>query len=308
MSETVGKGKRLRVFAPAKLNLGLEVHGRRADGYHEIETIYQALDWGDWLEFSKTSEDKEFRLSIHGLPLDDGPTNSLRRAHALLAAARPGAMGGTRVRLEKRIPLGAGLGGGSSDAAAALVGLNRLWNLGLGAEALAALALELGSDVPFFLQGGTAIGRGRGERLEALPPLRLGAFLLVNPGFAIATPWAYEHLRLGLTGNPYRISLEQVKVYLARFPAPGMVLRNRLEDVVYPAYPVLYDIARALEAAGAVHAQMSGSGATVFGTFPDREAAGRAGALLAPRWQAWVAGPRPQGIGLEDSGNAESTG
>lgn len=299
MNETTGSERVLRVFAPAKLNLGLEVHGRRPDGYHEIETLFQALDWGDRLEFSKAPLDSGLRLSIQGLPLEDGPANSLRRAHALLAAARPGAMGGTRVRLDKRIPLGAGLGGGSSDAAAALVGLNRLWTLGLDDAELAALALELGSDVPFFLRGGTAIGRGRGERLEALPPLRKGAFLLVNPGFAIATAWAYEHLRLGLTGNPYRISLEQVKVYLSRFPAPGMVLRNRLEDVVYPAYPVLFEIVKALEGAGAVQALMSGSGATIFGTFPDREAAGRAGALLAPRWQTWVAGPRPQGIGFD---------
>ncbi len=299
MSEVAGSGRVLRVFAPAKLNLGLEVHGRRPDGYHEIETIFQALDWGDRLELSKDPLDSGLRLSIQGLPLDDGPANSLRRAHALLAAARTGAMGGTRVRLDKRIPLGAGLGGGSSDGAAMLVGLNRLWKLGLGDAELAALALELGSDVPFFLQGGTAIGRGRGERLEPLPPLRKGAFLLVNPGFAIATAWAYEHLRLGLTGNPYRISLEQVKVYLSRFPAPGMVLRNRLEDVVYPAYPVLFEIVKALEGAGAVQALMSGSGATIFGTFPDREAAGRAGALLAPRWQTWVAGPRPQGIGFD---------
>jgi 4-diphosphocytidyl-2-C-methyl-D-erythritol kinase len=299
MSEATGSERVLRVFAPAKLNLGLEVHGRRPDGYHEIETLFQALDWGDRLEFSKAPLDSGLRLSIQGLPLEDGPANSLRRAHALLAAARPGAMGGTRVRLDKRIPLGAGLGGGSSDAAAVLVGLNRLWTLGLDDAELAALALELGSDVPFFLRGGTAIGRGRGERLEALPPLRKGAFLLVNPGFAIATVWAYEHLRLGLTGNPYRISLEQVKVYLSRFPAPGMVLRNRLEDVVYPAYPVLFEIVKALEGAGAVQALMSGSGATIFGTFPDREAAGRAGELLAPRWQTWVAGPRPQGIGFD---------
>jgi len=308
MSGGASGAGRLRVFAPAKLNLGLEVHRRRPDGYHEIETLFQTLDWGDRLEFSKASNHNDLRLAIQGLPLEDGPENSVRRAHALLAQARPGAMGGTRVLLDKRIPLGAGLGGGSSDAAAALLALNRLWNLGLSDEELAAMALALGSDVPFFLQGGTAIGRGRGERLEPLPPLRRGAFLLVNPGFTVATAWAYEHLRLGLTGNPYRISLEQVKVYLARFPVPGMVLRNRLEDVVYPAYPVLFDIVNALEGAGAVHAQMSGSGATIFGTFPDREAAGRAGALLAPRWQTWVAGPRPQGIGFEDSGGAESTG
>lgn len=288
--------QQLRALAPAKLNLGLEVQRRRPDGFHEIETIYQSLDWGDTIEFSKLPIESGLRLELHGLPLADTPDNSLRRAYALVSAACPRRMGGTRIRLEKRIPLGAGLGGGSSDGAAVLLGLNRLWDLDLSREELAALALELGSDAPFFLLGGTVIGRGRGERLEPLPALHQGAFVLVSPGFAVSTAWAYEHLRLGLTGNPYRISLEQVKVYLSRFPAPGMVLRNRLEDVVFPAYPVLFDIVKALEAAGAVHALMSGSGSTVFGTFPDRAAAGRAGQLLAERWQTWVAAPGPQGI------------
>ncbi|MBM4117854.1 4-(cytidine 5'-diphospho)-2-C-methyl-D-erythritol kinase [bacterium] len=289
-------GSSLRALAPAKLNLGLEVQRRRPDGFHEIETIYQSLDWGDRLEFSKLPTGKGLRLERQGLSLPDGPDNSLRRAHALLERACPGAMGGTRIRLDKRIPLGAGLGGGSSDGATALLGLKRLWDLDLSPAALAGLALELGSDAPFFLLGGTAVGRGRGERLEPLPALRQGAFTLVNPGFPVSTAWAYEHLRLGLTGNPYRVSIEQVKAYLSRFPAPGMVLRNRLEDVVFPAYPVLFDIVKALEEAGAVHALMSGSGATIFGSFPDREAAGRAGALLAARWQTWVAAPGPQGI------------
>ncbi|MCB9514829.1 MAG: 4-(cytidine 5'-diphospho)-2-C-methyl-D-erythritol kinase [Candidatus Krumholzibacteriia bacterium] len=299
MSDASRLPERVEAFAPAKLNLGLEVLRRRPDGYHDIETLFQTVDWGDRLVFTRRPDKADLELRITGQPLADETHNTARRAYALLRETRPGRLGGVRVDLDKRIPVGAGLGGGSSDGAAALLALNRLFGLDLDAATLGRLALELGSDVPFFLAGGTAIGRGRGERLEALPPLHRGAFLLVHPGFSVSTAWAYEHLRLGLTGHPYRISVEQVKVYLSRFPVPGMVLKNRLEDVVFPAYPVLSDIVESLEEAGAVQALMSGSGATLFGTFRDREAAARAGVLLAERWQTWVVAPRTQGIGLD---------
>ena len=289
----------IKAFAPAKVNLGLEVLKRRRDGFHEIETLFQTLDFGDEIEFRKDPDLKGLRLSLAEGNLPDRPDNTIRRAYELLRGARPGRLGGVRARLWKRIPVGGGLGGGSSDGAATLIALNRLWKLALTAEELEALALELGSDVPFFLKGGTAVAGGRGELLRQLSPLCQGAFLLVMPEISISTAWAYEHLRLGLTGNPYRVSVEQVKVYLSRFPSSGMVLKNRLEDVVFPAYPVFDEITEALEDAGAVHALMSGSGSTVFGTFVDRTAAEIAGEALEARWRVKVAGPRTAGIGLD---------
>ncbi|MBN2171894.1 MAG: 4-(cytidine 5'-diphospho)-2-C-methyl-D-erythritol kinase [Candidatus Krumholzibacteriota bacterium] len=289
----------MRAFAPAKLNLGLEILHRRHDGYHEIETLFQALDLGDSLEFHNLPGDIRLQLAIEGLSVPAAPENLVSRAFRLLAARFPGRARGCAVRLVKRIPVGGGLGGGSSDAAAALKALDRLWGLDLEPAEMSELALELGSDVPFFLVGGTAIGRGRGERLLPLPPLRRGAFLLVYPGIQISTKWVYEHLKMGLTRNLYRISVEQVKAYLLRFPASGMVMRNRLEDVVFPSHPVLGEVVAVLERVGAVHVAMTGSGATVFGTFPDRSAADTARSSLGERWQSQVSGPHPGGVELE---------
>jgi 4-diphosphocytidyl-2-C-methyl-D-erythritol kinase len=289
----------VRAFAPAKLNLGLEILHQRHDGYHEIETLFQALDLGDSLEFHSLHGDIRLQLSIEGLSVPAAPENLVSRAFRLLAARFPGQARGCAVHLVKRIPVGGGLGGGSSDAAAALMALDRLWGLDLEPAEMANAALELGSDVPFFLVGGTAIGRGRGERILPLPPLRRGAFLLVYPGIQISTQWVYEHLKMGLTRNLYRISVEQVKAYLLRFPASGMVIRNRLEDVVFPSHPVLGEVVADLERVGAVHVAMTGSGATVFGTFPDRFAADAARSSLGERWQSQVSVPHPGGVELE---------
>ena len=139
----------------------------------------------------------------------------------------------------------------------------------------------------------------RREFLKLAAVLTGSAFLLVNPGLSISTSWAYNHLKMGLTGNLYRIRVEQVKAYLSRFPAPGMVIKNRLEDVVFPAYPVLGEIVAALKRVGAVHAVMSGSGATVFGSFPDRSSAERARAKMGDEWQSWVACPHPSGARVD---------
>jgi len=291
----------LRAFAPAKVNLGLEVIRQRRDGYHDIETIFQAVDLFDELTFQETDSTGELRLEVEGARLPEGPENLVCRAHRLLVAKTGTDPPGVRVRLLKRIPVGSGLGGGSSDAAATLLALNRLWRLNLPQSELSALAAQLGSDVPFFLIGGTAIGRGRGERLEALPHLRRGAFLMVNPGFDISSAWAYGQIKLGLTRNPYRISVEQVKAFLARFPASGMVMKNRLEDAVFPAHPSLGEIEEALRECGAVHVSMSGSGSTLFGTFADAARAEIAREDLGDRWLSWVARPLPGGVRLEDA-------
>ena len=238
-------------------------------------------------------------MKVQGIPLPVNSENIVHRAWQLLAHRAPADFPGLEIILEKNIPVGAGLGGGSSDAAATLLALDRFWRLEMEHSELADLALELGSDVPFFLRGGTAVGRGRGEKLETLSPLSQGAFLLVNPGFAVSTEWVFGQIRLGLTRNPYRINLEQVKPFLARFPAPGMVLKNRLEDVVFPSYPQMEEIEEKLREAGAVHVAMTGSGATVFGTFSDDAEAGKAREDLGDRWWSRVARPFPSGVRLE---------
>ncbi len=291
----------LRAYAPAKINLGLEVVRQRRDGYHDIETIFQTIDFCDELIFHESSEPASFRLDIQGIKAPEGGDNLVSQAWSLMREKAGKSPRGLRLELIKRIPLGSGLGGGSSDAAAMLMGLNRFWRLNLTQEDLLEMAAQLGSDVPFLLSGGTAIGRGRGEKLEALISLHQGAFLLVNPGIAISSAWAYEQIKLGLTRNPYRISVEQVKAFINRFPDPGMVLKNRLEDVVFPAYPVMGEIAEALDEAGAVQVSMSGSGSTLYGTFPNVAHAEKVREGLEDKWMSWVARPLPNGVRLEEA-------
>lgn len=169
----------VEVLAPAKVNLSLEVLGRRADGYHELMTVFQAIDLCDVLTIE---ESDTLSLTVEG----DAPAseeNLVLRATRALWARSPGR--GARLHLQKEIPAGAGLGGGSSDAAAALVGLNRLWAAGLGQEELVGIGRELGADVPFFLYGGAALGAGRGDVIEPLPPARGVWFVLSTPPFAL---------------------------------------------------------------------------------------------------------------------------
>lgn len=289
----------LRVFSPAKLNLGLEIIRQRPDGFHDLETVFQAIDFGDDLEFSREKGFEGLRLEVGGLPLSTGPDNLICQAWDLLRPLLPPGEQGLKVHLHKRIPPGSGLGGGSSNAAATLKALDRLWSLKLSAKQMGDLALQLGSDVPFFLQGGTAIGRGRGEILEPLVPLSNGAFLLLFPGISVSTAWAFSQVKLGLTRHSYRIRVEQVKAFLARFPSPAMVLKNRLEDAVVPSYPQMGTAAEALAESGAVHVSMSGSGSCLFGTYPDVRSAEEVLETLKERWECRVASPFPRGAGFD---------
>jgi 4-diphosphocytidyl-2-C-methyl-D-erythritol kinase len=254
--------RRMQVKAPAKLNLFLRVVGRRADGFHELETVFQWIDLADELTFVSGDE---LRLTGGCEAAPPGPENLVLRAAAALREAT-GFRGGASIHLEKRVPVGAGLGGGSSDAAAALVALNRLWDLGLGAAKLAELAAGLGSDVPFALWGGTALGRGRGEILEALatPPLW---FVLVRPPFAVVTARAYTLYRPAIV-TP---SVESFLAALASADPERLapLLRNDLEAGVFGEWPELAALREKLLEAGALGARMTGSGSVVFGLARD---------------------------------------
>jgi 4-diphosphocytidyl-2-C-methyl-D-erythritol kinase len=276
--------------APAKINLDLRVLGRRADGYHELRTIFQALRLHDTVTVEASRG--PFTLDGDGsrMPLDR--TNlAWRAADALWAAAgRKGDAHGVRMRLQKRIPSRAGLGGGSSDAAAALVALTRLWRLRMTRESLLRVAAELGADVPFFLVGGTALGLGRGEQLFPLPDLPSRIVVLALPDLGVSTADAYGWLaeaRANKSGRrlvpdgpgpPAWIDL------VTRLDA----CRNDLETAVEPRHPVLTTIRTVLETSGAESARMSGSGSAVFGLFRQSNAARRAVALLKARGVASV--------------------
>ena len=245
----------------AKVNLALEVLGKRGDGYHEIATVLQAVDL-----FDRLTVDPDETLSLHTddpeLPTDDG--NLVMRAARLLQKAA-GVDRGARLRLHKRIPVAAGLGGGSSDAAAALTGLNRLWGLRWPRPRLQELAVELGMDVPFFLGTGRAVARGRGEQLATLPGGGGYALVLVNPRAPLSTKEVYGRVPVGWHAEP--TATERVIEALRRrnVGVLAAALTNNLERVVEPVLPVIGRMKAALLAAGALGAIMSGSGPTVFG-------------------------------------------
>ncbi|HTI56123.1 MAG TPA: 4-(cytidine 5'-diphospho)-2-C-methyl-D-erythritol kinase [Verrucomicrobiae bacterium] len=261
MSKRSRGSQALVLRTSAKVNLALEVLGKRGDGYHEIATVLQAVDLFDRL----TMETADI-LSLHAddpeLPTDDG--NLVMRAARLLQKAA-GIEKGARLRLQKRIPVAAGLGGGSSDAAAALLGLNRLWGLRWPRARLQELAVELGMDVPFFLGTGRAVARGRGERLQALPGGGGYALVLVNPRTPLSTREVYGRVPAGWHAEP--TGTERVIEALRRrnVAALAAALTNNLERVVEPVLPVIGRMKAALLAAGALGAIMSGSGPTVFG-------------------------------------------
>jgi 4-diphosphocytidyl-2-C-methyl-D-erythritol kinase len=286
------KIRNLTAKAPAKLNLRLKVTGRRPDGYHELVSLMVPIDICDVLEFQVSSEGVE--LLWEGLPVPVDEHNLVRRA-AEAFFERSGVAGGLTVKVSKNIPVAAGMGGGSSDAAATLLSLNRLWSGPLSPETLRELALQLGADVPFFLESRPSIARGIGEVLEPAERWPELWYLIVTPPFQVSTAWVYGNLRLGLTSNEYdRIKKELGKERLVI----SQFLENDLESVTSAKFPILGRIKETLLDAGAEGALMTGSGPSVFGVFSSRDQAEQARArivthdfgmvMLATDWKGQV--------------------
>jgi 4-diphosphocytidyl-2-C-methyl-D-erythritol kinase len=257
----------IQIQSHAKINWILEVLSKREDGYHELRTIYQTVSLHDQLRITATQGPIEIVCKDTRVPCDE--TNLAFKAAALLRQAASTSKG-ARIEIEKLIPVAAGLGGGSSNAAATLLGLVKLWQIEIDERELTRIAAELGSDVPFFLIGGTALGVGRGEEVSPIEQLHCEHLLLVNPGFAVSTRDAYEKLsRLTRPDAAFNIPL----ALLAAKGISGLplVARNDLEDAVLAAHPEIAEVKRRLSSFGARHAQMSGSGATVFGVFDNSQ-------------------------------------
>lgn len=307
----------LTAWAPAKINLHLEVLGLRADGYHELAMVMQTIDLLDALELS-SSADGVIALSCDRPDLPTDGSNLIVKAAELLRvrAGRPEL--GARIRLRKRIPVGAGLAGGSSDAAAALVGLNALWNLGFGGAELHAMATRLGSDVPFCLAGGTQLCFGRGERLEPVSVDHApgpAVLLIKHPGVSVSTPWAYARCRQQ-RGRSYlsgEEAFERRREALRRGPllqalrqgGPLPPLRNDLQAVVEPEQDtVRAALALLRRLPDTLAVAMSGSGPSVFALFAAVDQARSAeaqlaGELRAAGWESWACGFRATGVMLE---------
>jgi 4-diphosphocytidyl-2-C-methyl-D-erythritol kinase len=259
---------RRRWPAPAKLNLFLHVVGRRADGYHLLQTVFRLIDLVDWLEFAPR-EDGAIRLAqaLPGVPEEDDLT--VRAAKLLRAAA--GSRAGATIAVEKRIPIGGGLGGGSSDAATTLIALNRLWGTGLSRPDLSALAVRLGADIPFFLLGQNAFAEGIGERLTPLD-LEPSWYVVITPQLSVSTREIFGSAALTRDTKPLTIT--------AFFAGLG---RNDLEPVVCGKFP---QVARALEwLKGHGDARMSGSGASVFAAFRTESEARAVVARIPGEWR-----------------------
>ena len=270
----------VHIRAPAKINLGLEILGRRADGFHEIRTLFQALSLFDRILIRPRR--RGIRLACPGVECAPEENLAWRAAESVLSSK--GARGGIDISITKSIPAGGGLGGGSSDAAAVLLGGCLLLGLKPLREDLAGRAASLGSDVPFFLFSGAAVGRGRGEFVEPLqaepPPVTV---LLFDPGFPVSTAAVYGECRPRLTrgGRALTILLERWK---EGDPAGlGKAIYNDLEEPVLRRHPLLGEAKSMLRAAGAEGAQVTGSGACLFGIFSGPGAARKAALSLRRR-------------------------
>lgn len=288
--------RRVGIRTPAKLNLGLRLLSRRPDGYHEIETLFVPLDLCDQLRIERSPK-SGVQLQVRGAELPSGPENLVVRA----AEAACGALGvkpKLRIDLDKRIPVAAGLGGGSSDAAAVLLGVEALAGRTLPADEREALALEIGADVPFFLRPVPAVGRGRGERLELLESFPERWWVLVALPFEISTASAYRAAAAELT-LPQEAS--SIAALLGSSGLPSSP-RNDLEAVAQRAHPEIGASRRALETVGASVTGMSGSGPTVFGGFDER-----AGADAAAREVALPEGARAMAIRSPSSRQSRSS-
>jgi 4-diphosphocytidyl-2-C-methyl-D-erythritol kinase len=276
-------------LAPAKVNLGLAVHRRRPDGYHDIATLFLKISLVD--EVRLTAQPRE--IVVH-CEHPEVPSDARNLVHRAAVALQPGAPGqGVCLTLQKTIPVAAGLGGGSSDAAATLIGLNNLWGLGLSSTELAAYAARLGADVPFFLLPAVAaMGYGRGDDLEPVACPRTFYLVLVKPPIAVSTAWVYQQLRFELTAPPKDTTILKQCLESGDIESLGAVCFNDLEAVVVRHVPVVQDIKRALMRPGVYGVCMSGSGPTVYALCPSWDVAHEVASAVRQRgWGVWVCQP-----------------
>lgn len=276
------------VKAPAKINLYLEIINKRSDGYHNIESVMHTISLFDILEFSEIQENKiEFVCDNFSLP--DNKKNLVYKA-AEKFKQHYKVDKGIKIKLTKNIPTGAGLGGGSSDAAATILALNKMWNINDTTENLELLGASLGADVPFFMTGGTAKISGIGDVVEKINTKFNGSFVLVKPDFGVSTPYAYSKVKFPLTNIR---KIDKIIGVLEKgefdFESAKDLFFNRFEDFIFDEYQEIKQIRKVLENFGCA-SLMSGSGATVFGLVHDKENIDFIlNELKKYGWNVWVA-------------------
>lgn len=266
--------KTLKLKAPAKVNYRLDVLRRRPDGYHDLRMIMQRIDLCDDIEIA-LSDTPGVRVTCGRDGVPDGPDNiAWRAADALLTIS--GRAVGLDIAITKNIPVAAGLGGGSSDGATVLMGVNELLNLGFSDERLMEIGVKLGADVPFFIFKKTALAEGIGDKLTAVEAISPVWLVLVNPHLHVSTGWVYQNLRLTARKDD-----DIIRRFYGKIEDVCAILANDLESVTIGRFPVIREIKERLLRVGACGSLMSGSGSTVFGLFKDEVAARRAAETLA---------------------------
>lgn len=273
----------ITVEGNAKINLTLDILGKRPDGYHEVSMVMQSVSLHDTVKLTKIPKGIELTLNVPGLEADE--RNLAWRAAALLLRERQ-VEGGVRIELVKRIPVAAGLAGGSADAAAVLRGVNELYGLGLTLPELCSYGAKLGSDIPFCIMGGTMLATGRGEVLKELEPVPEFWVVLAKPKISVSTAWAYQNYdEQGAEAHPDNAAIcEKIKAQDRKGIAS--LLCNVLESVTIKQYPVIAQYKGWMLEKSALASMMSGSGPTVFGLFADEKAASEAAAYLRSQTDA----------------------
>ena len=270
----MGSNNDISLKALAKINLGLDVVRRREDGYHEVRMIMQTIQLYDRLDIKRTQEPGiQIQTNLSFLPVNE---NNLIYKAAKLLMDEFSITDGVSVKLDKRIPVAAGMAGGSTDAAAMLIGVNRLFSLGLTKRELMERGLQIGADVPYCIMRGTALAEGIGEALSPLPPMIKCPVLIAKPSISVSTKFVYQNLKLDDTTIHPDIDrlIDDIKAKNLHDIAAHM--GNVLETVTIPNYPVIDEIKKHMLSNGAVGAMMSGSGPTVFGLFDDEDTAKKA--------------------------------
>jgi len=279
--------KTVVVNSNAKVNIGLKIHGKRIDGYHDITTVFQEINLFDIITLSKNTKNCNFNSNVNWLKNDK--YNLCIIAYEIMKNNFD--ISGIDIDLIKNIPRGSGLGGGSSNAANVLKGIRLLYNLKILDRELEEIAVKIGADVPFFIRGSAQFGEGVGDKLTPLKTKINGHYLIIIPNIEIDTSWAYSKFKKGLDSslpsinfaslsNEKTIGLDRLKFF-----------ENDFESIVIPAYPEIGEIKKALLAQGAEFASLSGSGSTVFGIFNDDAILNNAFSYFSPTYKTFIANP-----------------
>jgi len=275
----------IELKAHAKVNVGLQVNDQREDGYHNIHTVFQELELHDNIILKKQRKDWNIKINDSKIPTNE--TNTCIRAYLALKERFPH-IDGISISLNKNIPSGAGLGGGSSDAATVLKGLRKLFNLIIDDNILIKIAVTIGADVPFFLSGGTQIGNGIGNILTPISKPIKGFYLLIIPEIFISTAWAYDTLKKDLKDDIDRPNFAH---FLESNNISNVIFDNDFERIVIPTYPKIGEIKEGLLETGASYASLSGSGSTVFGIFDEEAKAKQAESHFQKQYQTFLTRP-----------------